>query len=292
MPHVPGVNAAAITPRGPQGDINLAATFDLIDLLIKGGAAGIALLTAAGEYPAFTIDERSRLVYLAVKRSRVPVLVGIGAATLDQSLSLAREARDAGASGLLLPPPYFHRYQQDDLHEFYTQFAAHLGGGVPTFLSNQPAYASPIDPETAASLVQTGTFAGIEDASGDPQILACFHSLAGPGALILAADDPSLPAAIRTGAHGVVSAAAGAVPELVSRLDCAIRTGNHAETERLARRFDEFLAWRREFPQPVILKVALELRRIKTGGHAVPMSAARQKRLQEFREWFPQWLKG
>ena len=49
-------------------------------------------------------DDRSRLLYLAVKRSRAPLFAGIGAATLDASLSLAREARDAGAAALLLPP--------------------------------------------------------------------------------------------------------------------------------------------------------------------------------------------
>ena len=99
-----GVQAAAITPRGKHGEVDFGAAFELVDHLCKGGVQGILLFGPPGEYPAFAADERARLVYLAVKRSRVPVLAGVGAATLDTSLELAREARDAGAGALVLPP--------------------------------------------------------------------------------------------------------------------------------------------------------------------------------------------
>src|SRR5579872_7178589 len=109
MTGFPGVNVSAITPRGKQGEVDLGAAFELIDHLCAARVRGIALFGETGEYPAFNIDERSRLVYLAVKRSRVPVLVGVGSATLELSVALAREARDAGAAAILIPPPFFFR---------------------------------------------------------------------------------------------------------------------------------------------------------------------------------------
>src|SRR5689334_1813203 len=115
MSEFEGVHAAAITPRNAHGEMDLGAAFDLIDYLSRSGVSGIALFTEFGEYPAFAAEERSRLTYLAVKRSRVPVLVGIGSSSLDLSVTLAREARDAGAAALLLPPPFFFRYDPDDL---------------------------------------------------------------------------------------------------------------------------------------------------------------------------------
>ena len=84
-----GVNAAAITPRGKTGDINFGAIFELIDYLCSARVEGIALFTAWGEYPALKVDDRARLTHLAVKRSRVPVLAGVGSATLDHSLALS-----------------------------------------------------------------------------------------------------------------------------------------------------------------------------------------------------------
>src|SRR5450432_4172038 len=135
-----GVNVAAITPRGNHGEIDFGAVFELIDFLCAARVRGIVFFGPAGEYPALPVDERTRLLYLAVKRSRVPLFAGVGSADLDASLALAREARAAGVAGLLLPPPYFFRYRQDDLCEFYLQFAAHAGKGAVTYISNAPGF--------------------------------------------------------------------------------------------------------------------------------------------------------
>lgn len=292
MAEVQGVYAAAITPRGKQGEVDFGAAFELLDFLSKGGADGIALFTGAGEYAALSAAERSRLVYLAVKRSRVPVLAGVGSATLDDSLALARAARDAGVAGLLLPPPYFFRYQQDDVCEFYRQFAVQLGDGAAIFLSNNPVYSSAIETESARALLSGGRFAGIEDASGHAGVFACLKAAASPGARLLAGNDAFFVPALRAGAHGAVSGAAGVAPELMKSLSAAIRADNQPQIDRLEGRLRQFLAWCEEFPQPAILRVAAGLRGIKTGGLAVPLSAAKQRRLEEFRAWFPNWLRG
>lgn len=290
MADVRGVYAAAITPRGKNGEVDFGAAFELIDFVSRGGAEGIALFTAAGEYSAVSPGERSRMVYLAVKRSRLPVLVGVGSATLEDSVALAREARDAGAQALLLPPPWFFRYRQDDLCEFYRRFAAHLGRGAVTLLSNNPAYASAIEVETARALLCAGGFAGIEDASGDPDTFARLEAAVGPDAIVLSGCDALFARAMRGGAQGAVSGAAGAIPETVTALARAIRGGNQPEAERLERRMLEFLAWCDEFPQPVILRTAAALRGIQTGGLAVPLGAAGTRRLEEFRAWFRDWV--
>ncbi len=86
----PGPIAAAITPRNRHEEIDFGAAFELIDFLCRSGVAGIALFTAIGEYASLTAGDRSRLLCLAVKRSRVPIYAGIGAATLDSALGLAR----------------------------------------------------------------------------------------------------------------------------------------------------------------------------------------------------------
>src|SRR5262249_1267815 len=101
------VYAAAVTPRSPHGDINFGAMFELIDYRGAARGPGIVRFDGRGEYPAYTAEERSRITYLAVKRSRAPVMVGVGSPALDISVTLAREARDAGAAGVMVPPPLF-----------------------------------------------------------------------------------------------------------------------------------------------------------------------------------------
>src|SRR5581483_4485199 len=166
-----------------------------------------------GEYCALSIEERTRLLYLAVKRSRVPVLAGIGSATLDHSLNLAREARSAGVAAVLLPPPLFYQYDAEDIFEFYSQFARQLGGGIPILLSGA------IDAQTAISLLSTGQFAGIEDPSDSHELLENLNPANG---LIRLSSHDRLFGQARCLGLGVLSAAACAAPELAMALDEAI----------------------------------------------------------------------
>ncbi|MDR3698801.1 MAG: dihydrodipicolinate synthase family protein [Candidatus Sulfopaludibacter sp.] len=284
MTDVHGVYAAAITPRGKHGEIDFGASFELIDFLCRGGVSGIALCTAAGEFAALSLDERSRLVYLAVKRSRVPVLVGVGSATLDGSVNLAREARDAGAAGLLLPPPHFFDYDQDDLREFYLQFARQLGDGTATFLSQLPLPGGRLEIPTALELLATGHFAGVEDGDGADSVHRIQAACQGRPWRILAGGDATFAEARCAGAHAAISSTACALPELMTALDRA------PQDQRLHARLDEFLCWVDQFPPPVIVKTATSLRRLKTGPLSVPLSPEKQKKLEQFRVWFEPWL--
>jgi 4-hydroxy-tetrahydrodipicolinate synthase len=277
-----GVHVAAITPRGKNGDINFGALFDLIDYLCAARVAGIALFTAFGEYPALAIEERARVTYLAVKRSRVPVLAGVGSATLDHSLELAREARSAGAAAVLLPPPIYSQPDPEDVFEFYSQFAAQLGSGPALFVTGDVA------PEMACRLLESGHFEGAIDGSGTVESLDHLCACA-QGRTILAGDDRMLVHA-RSAGLGVVSAAACAAPELTMSLDSAIRAGNGTETARLDAMRQELLAWLDRFPLPVGVKTAVAARGIQTGPLAVPLCPERQQCLEQFREWFKGWL--
>jgi dihydrodipicolinate synthase/N-acetylneuraminate lyase len=284
MIDVHGVYAAAITPRGKHGEIDFGASFELVDFLCRGGVTGIALCSAAGEFAALSLDERSRLVYLAVKRSRVPVLVGVGSATLEGSLSLAREARDAGAAGLLLPPPHFFDYDQDDLREFYLQFARQLGEGTSTFLSQLPPPGARLQTVTALDLLSTGHFAGVEDGAGADSVHRIQAACQGRPWRILSAGDATLCEARCAGAHAAISPTACALPELMTALDRA------PQDQRLNARLGEFLSWVDQFPPPVVIKTATSLRHLKTGPLSVPLSPEKQKKLEQFRAWFEPWL--
>jgi 4-hydroxy-tetrahydrodipicolinate synthase len=282
-----GVNIAALTPRGKQGDVDLGVAFELVDLLGRAGAASIALFTATGEYSAFSPDDRSRLVYLACKRSRVPVLVGVGSSTLETCLVLAREARQAGAAAVLLPPPSYFRYQQDDIHAFYHQFAQQLGGGIPVWLSNYPDFTNPIEPTTALCLLETGCFAGIDDASGVWDTFAALRAAATRCSLpILVGHDALLMDAASAGVRGWMSSAASAVPELVVALHRALAAEDQPRVESLNNLFQQFVAWMAGLPEPAVVKLAASLRGLKTGPLAVPLPLAREREIDRFREWF------
>src|SRR5258705_5902199 len=288
---ITGIYVAAVTPQRKGGEADVAAMLELVDFLGAAGVNGIALLGSTGEFLHLAFEDRVRLVQLAVKRSRVPVLVGVGHSTLEGAIGLGRDAASAGAAGLLLMPPYFFRYSQGDIHEFYVQFAAAVGSSVRIFLYNVPYFTNEIAIETATSLLATGQFAGIKDSSGQYGYFERLFAVSRDKPFtLLVGNDRIYTRARQAGAHGIVSGVACVVPELLVGLDRAIQKNLAAELERLDARLQEFIAWHDRFPTPVAIKTAAVERGLKIGPLAAPLAPAGQKRLEEFREWFKAWL--
>jgi 4-hydroxy-tetrahydrodipicolinate synthase len=216
-----------------------------------------------------------------VKRSRVPVVAGVGSTSLDQSVVLAREAQEAGVEALLVPPPHFFRYDQDDISAFYREFADEVWSDTPILLY-ETGVTSAIAPETAAELMRDERFVGLAYAAGDVPGFEAF----GGGEAVLG-DDAVL---ARANPAGVISGAACAAPEVVVGLHRAIEAGAAGEVERWRGCLEELVAWSSRFPQPTVWKAAAALRGLKTGAVTAALSPRKQRELDEFREWFRAWL--
>jgi dihydrodipicolinate synthase/N-acetylneuraminate lyase len=277
-----GVFASAITPhRANTPEADFSGSLDLLDFLAEGGVSGISILDPVGEFFDYSLEDRQRLVYLGVKRSRVPLIADVSHSTLSGAVHLADEAVSSGADGLLIMPPYFFRYGQAELAEFLCQFAEETSDAVPILLHNQPQHASGLETDTIARLAKTGRFAGIVDSSGDRAFFEQLLALK-PGFAVLCGDDRLALEALRAGANALVSPAAGAVPELVVALAC----GKASAVPLLG----EFLTWVERFPAPAGIKRAVELRGQKSGGSFIPLAPETARALDEFSAWFKAWL--
>ena len=282
-----GVFASSITPRRRNSsDPDFSGLLDLVDFLAQGGVKGICLFGAAGEFLDYSIAERQRMLYLAVKRSRVPLIAGVSHSTLGGALQLADEAIAAGADGLLLMPPIFYPYTQCEIEEFFLQFARETGDAVPILLHNLPQCTSRIEPETVRKLATSGRFAGIKDSSGDWEYFTQLFGIRRqmPFAVMCGADR-LLGRALTEGADGAISASACAVPELVAALAANPRN------ELLSARLAEFVEWVNRFPFPVAIKRAVELRGQKSAPALTPLAPGTAQLLAEFSTWFNAWVR-
>ena len=85
----------------------------------------------------------------------------------------------------------------------------------------------------------------------------------------------------------MISGVASAVPELVVGYAKALRGGDEDLISRLCARVEEFVAWCEEFPAPMIVREAANLRGLRAGAAAAPLGPGLQSRLEEFRLVFP-----
>jgi dihydrodipicolinate synthase/N-acetylneuraminate lyase len=292
MPLLEGVYAAAVTPRrlGMQ-DINLGVMWELIDFLCERRIQGIVLLGSTGEFVHYSTSERMRMTGLAPRRSRVPVIVNVSHSTLDGAVELAQSAASSGAAGVLVMPPYFYRYGDEAIRNFFVRFAEESAIDIPILLYNIPQFTNPVSAQVTESLLRRSVIHGIKDSSGDPDYLSRLIALRSEIAFTLMIGNDNLFArALPEGVSGVISGVACAIPELLLSLSRAVSSGNGASAGRLEERLAQFIGWIDRLPVPVGIKEAAAFRGLKLGPHAVPLSPDQNASIAEFRDWFKDWL--
>jgi 4-hydroxy-tetrahydrodipicolinate synthase len=289
---IQGVYAAAVTPRrlGTQ-DINLGAMWDLVDYLVSHGAQGIVFMGSTGEFIHFSNAERMRLMGVACKRSRVPVIFNCSHSSLDGVVELAQAADASGAAAVLVMPPYFFRYTQEQIADFYRQVADSAQLQCPLLLYNIPQFTGIIEFDTAAGLLREGVVQGIKDSSGDSEYFRNLQEARNqqPFALMLGNDSLVVPAR-SAGCDGVISGVACALPELLIALDRAISGSVTEVVTRLEARLRQFIEQADKLPTPMGVKEATALRGLKLGPHAMNCEGALQRDVDAFGDWFRAWL--
>jgi dihydrodipicolinate synthase/N-acetylneuraminate lyase len=293
MVPITGVYAAAVTPRrlGSQ-DINLGAMWDVVDFLVEHGVEGIVLMGSTGEFVHYSSSERMRMVGLAPKRSRVPVIVNVSHSTLDGTLELAQAAAASGASAVLVMPPYFFKYNADDLASFYEQFARDAAIDIPVLLYNIPLFTNSLPFTVSERLIVEGLVQGVKDSSGDMESYRQMAALRKqkPFTFMMGSDSLFVHARREQGIDGVVSGVASALPELLVALNRAIGSGSQEIVTRLEARLQQFIGWADRLAVPVCVREAAAMRGLKVGPHAVPALGAQERPIAQFREWFGSWL--
>ncbi len=286
-----GVYAAALTPRRRAEVIDQAALWELIDFLGAAHVNGILLFGSTGEFVHYSIEERKRVIGLGTKRSRVPLIVNVSHSTFEGTVELAQAAENCGAAGLVVLPPYFFRYEQEDLLTFYRTFLRDSEVSIPVLLYHIPLFTSPIDVETARLLIGEG-YAGIKDSSGswDNFIALSNLQVGHPFTLMMGNDGLYARAQQHGGLNGVISGVASAVPELLVALSRSLAAGSQELITRYDARLLQISEYLAKFPVPAGVREAALARKIKAGPHAVPLSEQQQNAAEEFRLWLADWL--
>ncbi len=292
MPGFEGIAVAAICPRRETGhEIDLARALEVLDFLAPYKVSGIAVMGSTGEFIHFDMEERMRLTQMAVKRSRVPIIASVIHSTLHGTIKLAEAAEHAGAAAVLVMPPYYFRYNQPEIEEFYRRFRDQASVDIPIYLYNIPFFTSTLESSTACRLLGTGEFAGIKDSSGD---MAYYETLEAQRAItpfnLLIGNDVIYTRARSIKADGVISGVACAIPELMQGLDKAVVTKNEAKTEVLESRLQEFIVRLGDFPAPIGVREAVAARGLKIGPHYAPLAPETQAKLDAFCGWLKEWI--
>jgi dihydrodipicolinate synthase/N-acetylneuraminate lyase len=151
-----GIYPSLPTPFTAAGDIDLAAQRAVTRFALDSGSHGLICFGLAGEVFRLTPEERIALLgeIVAETDGAVPVLAGVGTEATHSSVRLAQAAAEAGADGLVIPPPLTAPASRPALVKYFQEVAA--ATDLPVMVQDAPEYLSvEVGPEVIEELLDS-----------------------------------------------------------------------------------------------------------------------------------------
>jgi dihydrodipicolinate synthase/N-acetylneuraminate lyase len=216
-----GIITPMATPLADPETLDRPAVERLLERLIAGGVSGVFILGTTGEAPGLSYRVRAELVdrVCSVVAGRIPVLVSITDTSITETIDFARHAAQAGASGLVLAPPYYFELSQPELLRYLERLTPELPR--PVYLYNIPSLTkTPFAPDTVRAAADLTNVYGIKDSSGDMTYFAELIRKLGdrPEFAVLCGPEELLAEAMAMGAHGGINGGSNLWPELYVEL--------------------------------------------------------------------------
>ncbi|MEP0259543.1 MAG: dihydrodipicolinate synthase family protein [Roseibium sp.] len=283
-----GLSAFPLTPIDDEGQLKSELLQRFLERIVAAGADSIGLLGSTGGYAYLTPEERKRTLRAAVDcvAGRTPLVVGVGALTTDVAEDLARDARKAGADGLLLAPMSYQPLTDDEVFRHFEAVAA--AGELPLCIYNNPGTTKfTFSPDLIARLAEISNVAAVKmplpadsDYAGEMRSL---RAVTPDGFAVGYSGDWGAKDALLAGGACWYSVVAGLLPEPALALTRASQAGNAAEAERIDHAFAPLWALFREFGSfRVMFTIAeiLGLGRITPPRPILPLEPASRERVE------------
>ena len=134
-----GVYIISATPFTENGEVDMDSADRLVDFYIEKGVSGITILGMMGEAQKMAPQESENFLDRIMKRigSKVPVIVGVSNAGLDNLVHLSKTSMDKGAAGVMVAPLADLRTEEKVYNYFSKVFAA-LGDDIPVCYQDYP----------------------------------------------------------------------------------------------------------------------------------------------------------
>jgi len=234
-----GVIPPMVTPLLDRDALDAPGLERLIEHILSGGVHGLFILGTTGEAPSLSHTLRRELIGRTCDQvaGRVPVLVGITDTAFVESINIAQNAKDVGAQGVVLAPPYYFPAGQPELLEYLQHLTPELP--LPLFLYNMPSHTKlDFEPETVRAAADIPGVVGLKDSSAN---MVYFHQLQTllrnkPDFSLLVGPEELLGETLLLGGHGGICGGANLCPELYVDLYHAAQRRDLQEVARLHER--------------------------------------------------------
>lgn len=260
-----------------NGAVDYESYARLIERHIQQGGHGVLVNGTTAEPSTLTINERCRIleVALEVARERCPVIAATGSQSQAETRSLCDHATRAGANALLVVTPYYVRPPQRGLVEYFVDIACRTS--LPVLIYHIPGRTAVSVSADTIALVRdrAPNLVGIKHAVNDLGFATECLARFGPDfRVFVGLEDLSFPM-LAIGACGLMNAVGNIAPRKVAELCETVERGDLRSARRLHFELHELNAAVFYDTNPIPVKyMARKLGLLPTNEHRLPLMSA------------------
>jgi 4-hydroxy-tetrahydrodipicolinate synthase len=233
-----GVFPAATTQFKTDLSIDIDASQQVLDALVRDGVHGLVVLGTCGENNSLEADEKRQVLQAAVEvvAGRVPIIVGVSELTTARAAAFAKDAQSLGADALMVLPAMVYVPTEAELEAHFRTVAQ--ASALPIMLyNNPPAYRAAITLDVLAGLASEPTIVAVKESAPDTRRFTDLARAFGDRFILMAGLDDVALEGLLMGARGWVSGLTSAFPQESVALVAAVDRGDLEEARRIYRWF-------------------------------------------------------
>jgi dihydrodipicolinate synthase/N-acetylneuraminate lyase len=233
-----GVMPAATTPFDTNMKVDHQFLAQHTAWMLGNGCEALVMLGSLGEGATLEPEEKVSVLKTAVRvAGDKPVVAAISSLSTDGAVRLAKQAADAGCSGLMVLPPYVYTSDWAEMKQHVATVIASTS--LPCMLYNNPvAYKTDFLPEQILELAQEhANLAAVKESSADARRVYAIRAILSDRLRISVGVDDVLVEGVGAGAVGWVAGLVNAYPAESVQLFNLAKEGRSAEVFELYRWF-------------------------------------------------------
>ena len=260
-----------------NGEVDYNTYASLVEHQIKNGSHGILVNGTTAEPSTLTIDERNKLINIAVEvaNGKIPVIAGTGSQSIIETKILTNHAVKAGVDSLLIVTPYYIKPPQRGLIEYYLELTKKID--IPWMIYHIPGRtAVNVTLETMKILSdKSANFVGMKHAVNDLGFVTECLSAFGPDfKIFVGLEELSFPM-LSIGACGLMNAVGNLRPNILSEMCEAVWNKNNERGLELHHQLLEINQAVFYDTNPIPIKYMMKkLGIMKNNEHRLPMMSA------------------
>lgn len=227
-----GVIPAVLSIFDKDENLDEQGTREFIRYLLSFDIGGLYLTGSTGETFLMNSEERMRQVEIVMEEvgDKVPVVVHVGAMSTRATIELAKHAEKFGAAGVSSVPPFYFKYNADQIFNYYKDVAE--ATGLPMIVYNIPL-AGMMTVDQIIRLSEIENVKGVKYTGTALYEVTQIKEGCKPGFLVYGGCDELGSSNISLGVDGIIGSFYNVIPDHYLKIWNAVKDSDIAEATRL-----------------------------------------------------------